>query len=196
MERDTFTQAIKSLEVSFSKKMTQEEIEIYWEMLKGYEDKDIKNAVIKCIKELTFFPRIADIIRPIEGDTREETELAWLYLKEKIEDDGYYSSVSFPKYPAVGAVVEALGGWLRINDMKENEETWIKKEFTVLYPILKKNGEYPKELAGFFEIENNNKGYSKKSMLESYGRNIDGSKIDRELLENSELKVTAKLKIG
>ena len=184
MKRDTFTQVIKSLEISFNKKMTVEEIEIYWEMLKGYEDKDIKNATIKCIKELTFFPRIADIIRPIEGDTKEEAELAWLYLKEKIGDDGYYNSVSFPKYPAVGAVVEALGGWLRITDIKENEETWIKKEFIVLYPILKKNGEYPKELAGFFEIENNNKGYSKKSMLESYSRNIDGSKTDRELLED------------
>ena len=187
MKRDTFTQAIKSLEVSFNKKMTKEEIEIYWEMLKGYEDKDIKNAVIKCIKELTFFPHIADIIRPIEGNAKEETELAWLYLKKKIEDDGYYSSVSFPKYPAVGAVVEALGGWVRITDMKENEETWIKKEFIILYPILKKNGGYPKELAGFFEIENNNKGYSEKSMLESYGRNIDGSKIDRKLLENSKV---------
>jgi len=184
MKRDTFTQVIKSLEVSFGKKMTKEEIEIYWEILKGYEDKEIKNATIKCIKELTFFPRIADIIRPIGGDTKEESELAWLYLKEKIEDDGYYSSVSFPKYPAVGAVVEALGGWLRITDMKENEETWIKKEFIVLYPILKKNGEYPKELAGFLEIENNNKGYSKKSMLESYSRDIDGKRVDRELLED------------
>ena len=48
------------------------------------------------------------------------------------------------------------------------------------------------ELAGFFEIENNNKGYSKKSMLESYGRNIDGSKIDRKLLENSKLVETRK----
>jgi len=183
MKRDIFTKAIKSLEVSFGKKMRKEEIEIYWEMLKGYEDIDIKNATVKCIKELAFFPRIADIIKAIEGDVKVESELAWIYLKEKIESEGCYSSVSFPKYPVIGAVVEALGGWLKITDIKEGEEVWIKKEFITLYPILKGNGRYPLALPGILEIENSRKGYNEKTMVEGYGRHIDGSKVDRKALK-------------
>lgn len=191
MKRDVFTKTIKSLEAGFGKKMTKGEIEVYWEMLKGYEDRDIKNATVKCIKELTFFPRIVNIIKAIEGDIEVEAELAWIYLKEKIEDDGCYHSVSFPKYPVIGAVVEALGGWLKITDIKANEEVWIKKEFITLYPILKKSGRYPLTLPGIFEIENNRKGYNENTMIEGYGRHLDGSKVDREALKG--LKKDTKL---
>lgn len=192
MVRDTFTKTIKAFEANYRVKLDKSTIDIYWETLKDYKDEEIKKATIILIKELTFLPRIADIVIIIEGSKEEEAELAWIYLKETIEKDGYYRSVSFPEYPAVGAVVENIGGdWCGFIDMiTDEEEKWIKKDFLKIYPIMKKRGGFPHKLVGRFELDNLNKGYTEESMLERYGKTLDGRKVDRKLIrEEKERKL-------
>jgi len=184
MKKTIFLQSLNSLESAFWEKTSEDRAKIYWEMLKGYDDESIKRAVIKCMRELKFFPKIAEIIEMVEGNKEDEAELAWIYLLNKIEYQGHYQSVSFPDYPAVGAVVEGLGGWLKICEMKFDEEKWVKKEFIKLYPIMKKRGDYPDKLIGQFELDNGNR-YTEKFMLEEYGRQLDGSKIDRKLIDDN-----------
>lgn len=185
MQRETFLKSINILESAFGEKIDKKRIEIYGERLKNYSDEDMKRAVGRCIDELKFFPKLAEIIEAIEGNTEDEAELAWISLLEKIENEGHYQSVSFPNYPAIGAIIEAFGGWLKICDMKYEEEKWVKKEFIKLYPIIKRRNEYPDKLAGQFELDNGNK-YTEKYMLERYGRQLDGKKIDKKEIEGSE----------
>ncbi len=187
MKKDIFTKMIKAFEASYRVKLAKNTIDIYWETLKDYKDEEIKKATIILIKELSFLPRIADIVIAIEGNKEDEPELAWVYLLEKIDSEGYYKSVSFPKYPAIGAVIEDItGNWCGFIDMMTDEEVkWIKKDFLRIYPIMKRRGNYPKELAGQFEIDNSNKGYDEKIMLETYGRRLDGEKIERKRLKGS-----------
>ena len=160
--------------------------ELFKKIIGEYSIEKIKEMTMKMIRNRTYsnFPKIAEMIEIIEGNKEDEAELAWLILIETIERKGYYQSVSFPDYPAIGAVVEAMGGWIEISDMKIDEKKWVKKEFIKLYPIMKRRGNYPEKLIGFFELDNNQKGYSEKYMLERYGRHLDGSKIDRKMIEN------------
>jgi len=183
LNKKTFSGMIEILEASYKEKINKETSKIYWDMLKNYDDKIIKETTIRCIKELKYFPKISEIIEMIEGNSTDEAELAWLYLLDKIEYIGHYQSVSFPDYPAIGAVVEAMGGWLEICDMKIDEEKWVKKEFIKLYPIMKKRGDYPDKLIGQFELDNGNR-YTEKFMLEEFGRRLDGKKVDRKLIED------------
>ena len=176
---------VEILEASYKEKLSKGTSKIYWDMLKNYDDKIIKEVTIKCVKELKYFPKISEIIEAIEGNPKDEAELAWIYLKEIIDKEGYYHSVSFPKYPAVGAVIlDMADGWCEFIDMIDDDEVkWIKKDFLRIYPIMKKRGDYPKELAGQFEIDNNNKGYNEKTMLGIYSKRLNGKKANRKLIK-------------
>ena len=192
MNKKTFSDVIEILEAGFSVKLNKDTSKIYWDILNKYDDNVIKKVTVKCVKELKFFPKISEIIEAIEGNNTDETELAWISLLDKIERIGHYQSVSFPEYPAIGAVVEAMGGWLSICETTFEEEKWVKKEFVKLYPILKRRGEYPNKLIGQFELDNGNR-YTEQAMLDKYGRHLDGTKADRELLNNNSTETDRKL---
>jgi len=174
---------VEILEASYKEKVSKGTSKSYWDNLKDYDDKVIKDVTIKCVRELKYFPKISEIIKAIEGNPEDEAELAYLEFKKKLDNEGSYLSVEFTKYPAIGATIEALGGWIRISDTLLDDERWLRINFIRLYNIMKKRGEYPDELPGRFEIDNSNKGYTEKTMLEKYGRRLDGKKIDRKLIE-------------
>jgi len=182
MDNSNFSKGMKMLEEYYNTKLTDANINIYWLRLKGYDDKIFEGIIMKCIDTLRFFPKISDIKDIIEGSSEDEAELAWICLLGKIERIGHYQSVSFPEYPAIASVVEALGGWLDVCEIKYDEEKWVKKEFMKLYPIMKKRDDYPDKLMGQFEIDNGNK-YTEKFMLEGLGRKLDGKKVEREKIE-------------
>ena len=183
MKKETIRDCFNLLEADYGKQTNQKR-ELWGKMFKSYSDKKLIDAVGEYINKGKFFPRISDIKEIINGSLADEAELAWLCLIEVMESEGYYQSVSFPKYPAIGAVIEGLGGWLYMCDMKIDEEKWVKKEFIKLYPIIKKRGQYPLKLTGRFELDNSNKGYTDESMIERCGRRLDGSKVNRKLIEN------------
>ena len=188
MDKKLFLQSLNSLESAFGEKLSEDRAKIYWDILKGYSDMEIKKAVIGSIRELKFFPKISEIIEMIEGNIEDEAEIAWLILKEKIERYDGYMSVSFPENPAIGSVVEALGGWIKICDIPIEEEKWVKREFIKLYPIMKKKNNHLKQLPGIFEIENNQKGYSEEYMIERYGRYLNGTKVKGKKLLKEKIK--------
>jgi len=188
MNKKLFLQSLNSLESAFGEKLSEDRVKIYWDILKDHSDLEIKKAVIRSIRELKFFPKISEIIEMIEGNIEDEAEIAWLILKEKMESHDGYVSVSFPKNPAIGSVVEALGGWIRICDTPIEEEKWVKKEFIKMYPIMKRRDNHPKQLLGIIELENNQKGYSEEYMIEKYGRYLDGTKIKRKKLLKEKIK--------
>ena len=181
MKKETIRDCFNLLEADYGKQTNQKR-ELWGKMFKEYSDEKLINAVGEYINKGKFFPRISDIKEMIEGNLEDEAELAWLSLIETIERKGHYQSVSFPEYPAIGAVVEALGGWLSICETTFDEEKWIKKEFIKLYPIMKRRGDYPNKLIGQFELDNGNK-YTEKYMLERYGRRLDGTKIDKKQIK-------------
>ena len=158
---------------------------LFKEIIGKYPINKVKQMTMEMIQVRKFanFPKIAEMRELIEGNLEEEIELAWQYLLEKIEDEGYYDSTSFPKYPVVGSFVENQGGWMRFCDTLEEELKWKKIEFTRLYPILKKRDKHPLKLPGYFEIENNNI-FSENYMIKRYGRTLDGKKLLRRLLKD------------
>lgn len=157
--------------------------EVWAKVLGCYPAQKIIDACMECIRTGTFFPRVSKMIEFIEGDIESETELAWLLLKEKMSKEGYYKSVSFPENPVIGAVIEVMGGWCKMFDIKEDEEKWVKREFIKMYPIYKKRGIYPDRLIGKFEADNLKVGYSEEYLLKRYGIHLDGSRIKRKKIE-------------
>ena len=182
IKKETIRDCFNLLEADYGKQSNQKR-ELWGKMFKKYIDKQLISAVGEFLRVGKFFPRVSDIIETIEGNLIDEAELAWSCLIDKIDDKGHYESVSFLEYPAIGTIVEQWGGWSRVCDMNYKEEKWKRIEFIKIYPIMKRRGNHPKELAGQFEIDNSNKGYNDKTMLGIYGRQLSGKKINRKLIE-------------
>jgi len=183
---ETLKECFNILDAEFGDKLTEQQRvykkELFKKFIGEYPTEKIREMAITMIRTRKYsnFPRIGEMVEIIEGNKEEECEMAWIYLLERIEQTGYYQSVAFPKYPAVGAVIEVMGGWLKfLESMTKDQEVWIKKEFIKIYPVLKKRGEYPKYLPGYFELTNNAKGYENSKMLERYGMTLDGKKVKK-----------------
>ena len=181
---ETLKECFNLLDAEFGDKLTEQQRvykkELFKKIIGEYPAHKIEEMAVTMIKTRKYsnFPRIGEMVEIIEGNKEEECEMAWIYLLERIEQEGYYKSVAFPKYPAIGAVIETMGGWLRfLESMTKDQEVWIKKEFLRIYPITKKIGNYPKYLPGYFELTNAGKGYENSKMIEKYGMTLDGKKV-------------------
>lgn len=197
---ETLKECFAILDAEYGDKLTEQKRifkkELFKKIIGEYPAERIMGMVIKMIRTRKYsnFPKIAEMIEIIDGNREEEAELAWLNLLEVMDKEGYYQSVRFPKYPAITGVIEAFGGWLKFfEDMTEKEARWIKKEFIKIYPIIKKKGNYPKYLPGYFEITNTAKGYDNEKMIERLGMTIDGKKAKRKkLIAQKEVKAMRK----
>ena len=180
---ETLKQTFNLLESEYGEQTVGKK-EVWVKVLKEYPAQKIMNACIECIRTKKFFPRVSEMIELIEGNIESEAELAWLLLKEKMDKYGYYKSVSFPENPVIGAVVEAIGGWMPMFDIKVDEEKWVRKDFVKMYKIFKKEGRiYSGRLIGKFEADNIKLGYSEEYLLERYGMHLDGSKDKKKKIE-------------
>ena len=174
------------LDAEFGEKLTEQtkvyKKELFKKIIGQYSIEKIKKMVTDIVKTRKYnsFPKIAEMIEAIEGNKEEEVELAWMELKKVLREEGYYNTVSFPKYPATGNIIISMGGWLKfVEAMTDDQEKWIKKEFVKMYPAAKKIGDYPLSLPGFFEVTNIGKGYEEHVLIEGFGMTINGRKTNQ-----------------
>lgn len=108
-----------------------------------------------------FMPKPADIIRIIEGTTKDSAYNAWSMVDKAIGRVGSYESVVFDN-PIIHRVIQDMGGWIRICGTEEKEKPFMSAEFINRYKGFKASGEipeYPKKLIGLIEGENSSKGF-------------------------------------
>ena len=60
-----------------------------------------------------FAPKVADVIRILQGTYTDRAQLAWGKALEAMSSVGAYSDVIFDD-PAIHAVIEDLGGWPKV----------------------------------------------------------------------------------
>lgn len=168
--------------------------ELFNNVIGNYSPEKIKKMTMEMIKTRKYanFPKIAEMIELIEGNKEEETELAWAYLLKQANRFGYYYSISFSEYPAIGGFIQSQGGWVnfcdKLSDAEDKGESiWIKKEFEKSYKAFK-GKEVPTYFEGYFELENTRKGYDNQKMIERYGMAINGKKKKTLRLESKNEK--------
>jgi len=189
---ETLKECFHLLDAEYGDKLTDTQRtfkkELFKKLIGVYPPDAIRKMTIKLLKTHKYntFPKVAEMVELIEGNKELEAEEAWIYLKEKVRDVGYYKSVRFEKYPAIGNFIESYGGWTKFcEELTDKEEKWIKKEFIKIYPIAKEKGCYPESFPGFHALNNTAKGYDNEGMINRLGRTIDGDKVKRKQVEGS-----------
>jgi len=136
--------------------LTELKLEFYRKALDKYSDDQVQKAIILAATSLKWFPKPVELIELIEGKTEDHALLEWDSVCQAMQRIGSGDSVVFEN-GKTAKVVEMMGGWVKINEMKADEVKWRRKEFMEIYKSL--TGEYPqKKLAGRFELENSARG--------------------------------------
>ena len=147
----------------YDKTFTSAVIEIYWSVLKSFMFEDVKKAVYSHLENPDvgkYLPKPADIIVAIEGSSQNQALRAWTKVVAAVHRVGRYTSVAFDD-ALILVIIEDMGGWLRLCNVKEEQLPFIKKEFQDRYRgyVVKKPTRYPKYLTGVIESQNSIQGY-------------------------------------
>lgn len=142
------------------KSLSQLLINLYWKTLEPFTDNDCERAFKELIFSSKVFPKPVDFIETLKGKKQDQGTLAWLTVVKALRKIGPYQSVTFDD-PVIHSIIEAMGGWIKLGTVTEDELKWKQREFERLYSIISgKGGNHPTYLPGITERDNAANGYS------------------------------------
>lgn len=113
-----------------------------------------------------FMPKVADIVRIIDGDTGSQAGQGWIKADKALRIQGPYRDICFDD-PIIHRVIDDMGGWVHFCTRSNSEEyKYQKLEFEKRYRSYagKPLPEYPKLLTGMASHQNSVKGYSRREL--------------------------------
>lgn len=167
--REAFGALIVGVGELYGKAISPQLISIYWDGLKDYEFDEVKVAVNLHVRNPDtgqFMPKIADVVKFIEGGTLTQAMRAWQKVMDAVRIVGTYQSVVFDA-AIIHAVITDMGGWQSIGRIDNEELPFKAREFEKRYQgyRIKPPTYYPRRLVGIFEQENVRLGYKPEAPL-------------------------------
>lgn len=158
-----FMKILMALGELYDKAISKQLTDIYWETLKGFELIDVERAFQAHIHNPDggqFFPKPADIVRLISGSGEARALSAWTKVEQAMVRVGIYQSLIFDD-PIIHAVLEDMGGWIKLCAAKFDELPFLSREFQKRYMswVNKPLQRYPKSCLGLIETDNAKNGY-------------------------------------
>lgn len=160
---DDFVDVIQAVSEQYGKRLSDSVIALYWQGLQDFELPAVKDALGRHLRNTDtgqFMPKIADIIRMLQGSTQDCAFSAWTKVDKAVRTVGPYESVVFDD-PIIHRVLHDMGGWLLLCDKTDDDWPFVAKEFENRYRGLKSKSEridFPSKLIGIFEKENKANG--------------------------------------
>ena len=160
-----FAKALSALAEYYGRELSDGVIALYWQGLSQYSIADIEAAIGRHLQNPDtgqWMPKIADIVRMIDGTTQSAAALAWAKLMRAVGSVGQYQSLAFDD-ALIHLAVDDLGGWPGICQTAEAEIPFLQKRFETAYRAYRMRGsDVPAHLpylVGVSEMQNAPKGY-------------------------------------
>lgn len=157
MANMTYQQRLIATASMYGKSVSEFEMGVWENALKKYDDEQVARALESHITDPDkgqFMPKVADIVRLIDGDTKDRANMAWSKAFNAITTVGQYEDVCFDD-GVIHAVVEEMGGWVKFCLMTHDEISYNQHRFVELYKTNARHGKaYPKLLIGLAGAEN------------------------------------------
>lgn len=155
-----FAKAFSALAEYYGKDLSDGVIALYWQGLDRYNIEDIEAAIGRHIQNPDsgqWMPKIADIVRMIEGTTQSASAIAWGKVMRAIGSVGTYNSVCFDD-PCIHLAISDLGGWVEMGKCSSEELPFLQNRFDKAYRAYKARGQdlppHQKYLPGICETTN------------------------------------------
>jgi hypothetical protein len=164
-----FTAMMAGIGELYGKVISAQLTDIYWRALKTYELQDVHHAFHTHVNNPDcgqFFPKPADIVRFIDGSGESKALEAWAKVEKAIIQVGRYQSIVFDD-PLIHAVLEDMGGWIKLCSVKNEAMPFCANEFRKRYLgfVMRNPKRHPKYLCGLSEAENVKNGFESAAPL-------------------------------
>ena len=154
--RPAFARALLAIGEVYSKKISAQQAELYWAILKGYAIEDIEAGAHLHMSDPDggqYMPKPADIIRQIGGSGDTQAMLAWSKVERATRVVGSYSSVAFDDWK-IHAVIRDMGGWIKLCETKVDDLPFRAREFEKRYRGYRTEQPYSHKCIGRSEAHN------------------------------------------
>ncbi len=152
-----FTEQLIATMAMYGKSVSEFEISVWEKALKRFDDDAKCRALQDHIQDPDngqFAPKVANIIKLIEGDTKDKAHVAWAKAFDTIQTVGQYEDVCFDD-GVIHSVIEEMGGWVKFCLMKSDDISYNQHRFKELYITnFKAQKPHPKLLTGVASQQN------------------------------------------
>lgn len=127
-------------------------LDLWWNACKSFDLQQIGKAMQRHATDPEhgqFAPKVADMVRILQGTTTDRAALAWGKVLESMSAVGAYTDVVFDD-PAIHAAAEDMGGWPKMCRTDLKEISYLQHRFMQSYRAYAERGQfdYPRRLAG------------------------------------------------
>jgi len=170
-------------------------LNIFWDALKRFEFADVSRAFNVHAQNPDngqFAPKVADIMRMIEGSTQTQGMLAWSKVQKAIGSVGRMRSVAFDD-PLIHAVISDMGGWYQLCSCNEEDIPFKARDFEKRYQGYRSRREVPEfqaYLIGGHESDNRLNGYQHRSRPVLIGDPAKAMRVLESGSDRAPLRVT------
>lgn len=158
-DKDNF-ETLMSATSSMYRQKSPEPIQLmmYFNALSRFCFEDVQSAFNSHIQNPDngqFFPKPADIIRYMDGNSETKSGEAWTKVDKSIRTVGPHQSVVFDD-ALIHAVLSDMGGWVKICGTDHESYPFIKNEFVKRYTgyTSRPPQDYPRLLSGISQQSN------------------------------------------
>ena len=151
-ERGDFAQLITDVLAYYRQDASRFVLDLWWNACRSFDLEQVRKAMQRHATDPErgqFAPKVADIVRVLQGTTTDRAALAWGKVHDAMSRVGAYTDVAFDD-PAIHAVVEDLGGWPKVCRWPVEELSYLQHRFQASHKAYTERGqfEYQRRLAG------------------------------------------------
>ena len=145
-EKRRFALLMTGLSDYYKQEISKTVMGIYFRGLREFEYGDIERAVdahlINPDTAGSFFPKMNELAKMIQGSTSDQSALAWSKAEEAVKRAGPYQDVVFDD-AIIHRVLADMGGWIWLCSQDDKAWQFVGNDFKTRYKGYRMRGEIP-----------------------------------------------------
>lgn len=151
-ERAEFGQLVTDVLAYYRQDASRFVLDLWWNACRPFDFQQVQKAMQRHATDPEhgqFAPKVADLVRILQGTTTDRASLAWGKVLEAMSAVGAYTDVVFDD-PAIHAAAEDMGGWPKMCRTETKELGHLQHRFMQSYRAYTERGQFdfPKRLGG------------------------------------------------
>lgn len=151
-EKLAFSDLLTDVMAYYGKDATAFMLSLWWDACRDMELEQVSKALNQHAKDPEhgqFPPKVADIVRQLEGTSTDRAGLAWGKVLGAISAVGAYQDVCFDD-PAIHAAIVDCGGWVKVCRGELADMSYLQHRFCQAHRAYagRKVFDYPRQLSG------------------------------------------------
>jgi hypothetical protein len=151
-EKHRFSELMTDVMAYYGKDTSDFMLSLWWDACANFSFEQVSkalNAHAKDAERGVYAPKVADIVRQLEGTSTDRAGIAWGKVLGAISAVGAYQDVVFDD-PAIHAAIVDCGGWTKVCRGELAELSYLQHRFCQAHKTYteRREFEYPKQLSG------------------------------------------------